>query len=387
MPFRNLVYRDMLLDFTYINQLPNNLFSSFCSILNIVKLPLKNVKQFIFVFYKTCINKGEIKDSFMDEYEEKRAKMKIVDLIRKQVDPYDATPMNVYEIRNYVYYGFSDPKLRPKYWKILLNYYSSNKFKTEMFYKQARTSYHEILKGIEPEDSRLDDISAIIKPEIERSALINANETLACYKEPIERILASFCVINPGIGYVQGMINLAFIFYHVLRQEDDLEELKYVEEDAFYLFNNLVSEMSNLFIAELDNGKRGLKDKVSEIFEIIKVKDPELHKAMTKKELDKSMFPVKWILLLFTSEYEIEDTLWLWDRILSDAYRFEMLSYLSATIVILMRDILLSEDFEKCMIVLQKPNLIGPKLVFEIADLMRREEKDIRLIIKERLKN
>lgn len=320
------------------------------------------------------------------EHEKRKAKMRLHDLISRQLDPHDATPINMHEIRNYIYYGYSDHRMRPRYWKVLLNYFSPNKFKTEMFYKQARQSYHDILRKVDTKDQKVQAFRKTISSELDRSALVNKSALTAGSRDSIERILVAFSTINPCIGYVQGMINLVYVFYHVLSQDEDIEESKFAEEDAFYLFNSMVSEMSNLFVGELDDQRKGLKDKVGEIFRIVETKDPVLYEVLIRKELDRSMFPVRWILLLFSAEYSIDETIWLWDKILSDSYRFEMLLYCSAAVIILLRNVIIGESFEKCMLVLQKPSVVAPDLMFDIADIMRRDERDINAIIKERIK-
>lgn len=316
------------------------------------------------------MNKGQD----IEEYEIKRIKLRLRDLISKQLDKEQYVPINQYEIRNYVYYGFSDKKLRPRYWKVFLDYYSINKFKTEQFYKQARQSYNDILKNGTVDEKT----TTTLKIELNRTDLKPE------HKEVIERILKVFIITNKGIGYVQGMINVINIFYYVLMEDDDLENTKFAEEDAFYLFNNLISEMSSLFLCEYDEQKNGIKYKVNEVFEIIKNKDPALYEIMHKKDLFRTMFPLKWILLLFSTEYEREDVIWLWDKIFSDSYRYELVLYCAASFIIMMRDVIMKEEYDKCMEVLQKPGIVSPETLFHMADLLRREEKNLNGLIKER---
>ncbi|ELA42778.1 uncharacterized protein VICG_00093 [Vittaforma corneae ATCC 50505] len=325
----------------------------------------------------------EIKKNAMAEKadELQRIKLKLKDLISKQLSMNDYVPINLYEIRNYIYYGFSDKSLRPSYWKVLLNYYSPNKFKLEQFYKQARQAYTDILNKTHKSNSNVRKLTSIINAELERTDFDRIQ------KASIGRILTAFSIINPKIGYVQGMINLVYVLYFVLSGDENIETAKFAEEDAFYLFNNLISEMSNLFIDEFDDQKQGIRYKVNEVFQIIKTKDPELYNALADKDLIKTMFPLKWILLLFSAEYPIDRTVWLWDKILSDAYRFEILLYCAAAVIILMRSIILTETYDKCLAILQKPSAINPELVFDIADTMRRDDRDINQIIKERMEN
>ncbi|KAM0681600.1 hypothetical protein GINT2_000113 [Glugoides intestinalis] len=308
----------------------------------------------------------------------RRIKLKLKDLISKQLDVGDYTPINPHEIRNYIYYGFSDEKLRPRYWKLLLNYYTPNKFKMELFYRQARQSYNDILTK-SCKDTGARSVIKTISAELERTSLTPTEKT------SIERILTAFAFTNPGVGYVQGMITLVRIFYTVLTGDEDLESSKFAEEDAFYLFNNLISELSNLFMGEYDDQRDGIKHKVNQVFEIVKEKDPELYDVLIEKDLIKTMFPLKWIMFIFSTEYELEQVFWLWDKIFSDAYRFEMLLYCSAAIIILLRQSIMTEGYDKCLIILQDPFVIAPELVFKIADSMRRSERDINEVIKEKI--
>lgn len=304
-----------------------------------------------------------------------RIELKLKELISKQLSSEDYIPINPHEIKNYIYYGFSDNSLRPAYWKVLLNYYSPNKFKLEQYYKQARQTYNDI---VSKSDSKINKIKKIIHTELERTDF----ETKE--KDAIERILTAFSISNPKIGYVQGMISLVFVFYHVLSNDVNLESAKFAEEDTFYLFNNLISEISNLFINEFDEQKQGIKFKVNEVFDIIKVKDKLLYEKLVQKDLIKTMFPLRWLLLLFSSEYPIDKTIWLWDRILSDSYRFEILSFCAAATIILMRDVIINEEYDKCLEILQKPSIVSPELMFDIADTMRKTKTDINQIIREK---
>ena len=306
-------------------------------------------------------------------------KSKLSKLIIKQLDHRDATPINIYEIRNYVYYGFNDSKLRPSYWKILLNYFPKNKFTSEYFYKQARKSYID-LSNQNSDKEQFKEIRKMIHLELVRNGF-TGNE-----QEFFERILTIFCIVNPCVGYVQGMEQLLNIIYTVISTDEDMENQKFIEEDCFCLFYNLISELSNNFIQEKEKQNTGIKNKIFKIFDIIKEKDNELYNILKKKKLLDTLFPFRWVLMMFSMEYPTEKVICLWDKILSDAYRYEILLYCSAAAIVLMRDILIDSEFDECMCILQKPSIISVELLFDIADTMRRENRDINSIIKERIK-
>lgn len=315
-----------------------------------------------------------------DNIEENRIKEKLKELILKQIDHTNPAPLNVYEIRNYIYYGYNDPELRARYWKILLNYFPQNKFTTESFYKQARESYKKIVEE-KFNDPLYSDIKVQVTSELERSSLSKDE------KSTFLRILVVFCILNPSLGYVQGMENLVRVLFHVISTDCDISSTVFAEEDTFCMFNNLVSENANNFIQEFDDQKNGVKETIKKMFYIIKEKDRKLYDVLSSKKITETIFPLRWILFMYSLEYPIEKVVWLWDKILSDAYRFELLTYLAAASVILMRDVLLKEEFENCMTVLQTPSVIPVEVLFDIADAMRREKKDAVQIISERFKS
>lgn len=316
-----------------------------------------------------------------------RNKSKLEDLISKQLDPADPTPLNTYELRNYIYYGLSNANLRPKYWKVLLNYFSPNKFKSESFYRLSRQTYADIQKSSLKNKGNTEEILDLIQKDLDRTFLLNkeTENSLEAYTEPIKRILLTFSLTNSSIGYVQGMINLILPIYYVMDQSKDIEDSKFAEEDTFFLFNNLMSEIGDNFINQMDNSSYGLRNQIGIVFDLIKERDQVLYDELKKKNLLTSGFPLKWILLLFSNEFKMNDVLWLWDRIFSDSYRFEILSYCCAAAIILLRNIILTESFERCMEVLQNPSIIDVEVMFDIADVMRRERHDIIKLINKRV--
>lgn len=302
-------------------------------------------------------------------------KTKLAVLIGKQLDYTDPTPLNIYEVRNYIYFGFTDVELRPKYWKILLNYYSQNQFKCERFYRSSRQSYHEMLDNL---NTKSDEVSSIVKQielDIPRTAALQALPTSIRdeYILPLKQILTLNASTNKNIGYFQGSINILLVIYHALAQAHDVADSNFAEEDAFFLFNNLISEIGDNFSELHDELPSGIHTQINSILLIIESKDPELYIAMKQKGLCGSGFMVRWVLLLFSGEFPMDKLLFLWDRLLSDAHRFEMVNYCCAAAVILLRDVLLVSDFGKCMTVLQNISIIDVALLFNIADVMRRD--------------
>lgn len=321
-----------------------------------------------------------------------RMAMTLYKLISKQISPTDCVPLNVHEIKNYCYYGFSDTELRPKYWKVFLEYYSRNKFKTEMFLKTRRESYRFYVEKLAGEFEGKDGCYRIVENDISRTFLrpkvdtndedeeiktcefldsisVNTQET---HREVVQRILKCYAMTNASIRYVQGMNLILLPIYYVLYHSNDVEDQKYSEEDAFFCFNHLMAEVGENFIEDLDSSSTGVTYKMSKVMEMVKEADGNLYEAMKEKGLTEGGFHMKWIMLMFVSCFKVDDVIWLWDRLLSDSYRFEILLYCCASVIIIMKNIILEEDFDVCMELLQEPSIIRIETIFNTADHLRR---------------
>lgn len=304
-----------------------------------------------------------------ENFYNKHPKYKLSELIEKQLNPKDSTPLNIYEIKNYIYYGFSDQNLRPIYWKVILEYYSKNKFKSEMYYLKARKAYTEI--EIETKDEYID----LIEKDLLRSKCLLSNSEHSEYSKSIKNILLKFATTNSSIGYVQGMIEIVVPIYHVMISSKDLDTQKYAEEDTFYIFNNLMSEINDCFVRTCDNHEDGIKGRIEKIYDIVLEKDFDLYSDMLSKGLINTDFPIKWILQMFSTIFNLEDCLWLWDKIFSDSSRFEILNYLCAGIILLLKDVIMTNNFDSCMELLQNPSFLDVKVLFNVSDELRRSSK------------
>lgn len=327
-------------------------------------------------------------DEVENEVQTQRSVLSLHRLISKQISPVDSAPLNVYEIKNYCYYGFSDSALRPKYWKVFLDYYSRNKFKTELFLKSRRESYafyagktHEDFEGrdgcyrVIANDMDRTFVKPVDGEDVRMCRFLDqkAENTQETHRRVVERILRCYAVTNSSIRYVQGMNLVLVPIYYVMCKSEDADDRRHSEEDAFFCFNSLMAEIGENFTEDLDSSSTGITRKMLRVMQIVEEADPALHAAMLAKGLTEGGFHMKWIMLMFVSSFKLDDVLWLWDRLLSDGYRFEMLLYCCASVVVIMRSVIMEEDFDTCMELLQEPSIINIEAVFSAADQMRRQ--------------
>lgn len=338
-----------------------------------------------------------MKDKMMDvehecnKYIEERTEYKIYKHISEQLDITNFVPRNYYELRNYCYYGYSNSLLRPKFWKLFLGYLPKNKFKTEFHLRERRKLYHfyhEKAHTVLMDNPGIDDA---INKDVDRVCILpvtvgieDSNIQQKCtfldsssdklHRNALKRILLTFKVTNSSVGYTQGMHMVLIPIYYVFSTSSDIDDVKYAEEDAFFCFFNLMSEVGEHFVKEYDyDCTLGIRKKMNSVLELVKKYDIELYNAMERKKISETMFHLRWVSLLLCSEFDINQVLVLWDKLFSDSYRFEMVIYCCAAIIILMKKAIMESEFDECMSVLQATKKDDVLTVFALADKMRRE--------------
>ncbi|ELQ74822.1 GTPase-activating protein, partial [Trachipleistophora hominis] len=324
-------------------------------------------------------------------YIEERIEYKIYSHISEQLDISNFVPRNYYELRNYCYYGYSNALLRPKFWKLLLGYLPKNKFKTEYHLKERRKLYHfyyEKANAVLMDNPGIDDA---INKDVDRVCILPVTVGVhdgsiaqkcsfldSCadrmHRNALKRILLTFKVTNSSVGYTQGMHMVLIPIYYVFSTSKDIDDVRYAEEDAFFCFFNLMSEIGEHFISEYDyDCTVGIRKKMDSVLELVRRYDAELYAVMERKKISETMFHLRWVSLLLCSEFEIEQVLVLWDKLFADSYRFEMVIYCCAAIIVLMKNAIVESGFDECMGVLQATKKDDVLTVFALADKMRRE--------------
>lgn len=251
--------------------------------------------------------------------------------------------------------------------------------KKEDNFDVSKTNSDSASSSIKKDDSRIDNLQEISHTNVieTKCQFLDSSETIF-HRKALFRILLTFKVTNSGIGYTQGMHMVLAPIYYVFATSDDLDDQKFAEEDAFFCFFNLLSEIGENFVQEYDEDCQiGIKKKMELIFDIIKRKDPELYKILDRKGLLKTHFTFRWISLLLCSEFDIDQVIILWDKFFSDSYRFEILIYCCAAIIMLMKKAIKEGNFEECMKMLQINKTIDVLTIFTLADKIRREDSEL----------
>jgi len=213
-----------------------------------------------------------------------------------------------------------------------------------------------------------------------RKDVVRTNPHLRFFLEPrnnlgirrhaaMERILYVWAKLNKNL-YVQGMNEIVGVLYYVLAMdpttsshasEDDREKQKFwadhAEADTYYLFQMLMNTMDfrDVFVADLDHtSSTGLHARISNIEMLLQKHDPEVFNHMKGNlGLDSSFYAIRWLTTLLSREFQLPDTIRLWDSMFASTHKENFLRYVCTTMVMAVRDQLLLGDFGTCLKLLQ----------------------------------
>eukprot|EP00924_Labyrinthula_sp_SR-Ha-C_P004580 maker-scaffold_1-snap-gene-5.41-mRNA-1 protein AED:0.00 eAED:0.00 QI:32/1/1/1/1/1/3/52/572 len=140
--------------------------------------------------------------------------------------------------------------------------------------------------------------------------------------EKLERILFIYAKLNPAIGYSQGMNEMVAPIAYVLDVQKSFEH----ESSCFFAFCGLMSRMRLVYLSQ-EKLKEIHGDKNSSVYverlmktfsKLLLLHDKTLFIRLVKElEVEPYMYCYRWLTTLFTREFDLPDTLRLWDSILS----------------------------------------------------------------------
>ncbi|KAA0177318.1 hypothetical protein FNF27_01096 [Cafeteria roenbergensis] len=198
------------------------------------------------------------------------------------------------------------------------------------------------------------------------------------------RLLYVYGRLNSGIKYVQGMNELMAPIFWVCcnsplpgavaarargeewtpigpcpRRGDgespsEAVEVTAQEALAFFIFSNLMLETMDLYTKRLDNSKAGINTIIVKFGTTLRRADPKLHAHLHELGIDPRFFGYRWFTTLLAREFELPDTLRLWDTLLADPKRFGQLFYSCVAMVYCLRKKLLACDFSRTLMTLQE---------------------------------
>ncbi|CAN0080913.1 unnamed protein product, partial [Sphacelaria rigidula] len=169
----------------------------------------------------------------------------------------------------------------------------------------------------------------------------------------IGRILFVHAKLNPAESYTQGMNEIVGTLFFVMGNDPHEEWRQHAEADTFACFTNLMAEIRDVFIQSLDESESGLQGKMEAFSRTLRQHDPELADHMVTGALDPRYFALRWFTTLLCREFDLPDTIRLWDSLFASRNRSDFLVFVFVTLLIAQREALLAGDFASNLQLLQ----------------------------------
>ncbi|XP_023712159.1 TBC1 domain family member 13 isoform X1 [Cryptotermes secundus] len=196
------------------------------------------------------------------------------------------------------------------------------------------------------------------------------SEGMEAHWEVVERILFLYAKLNPGQGYVQGMNEIVGPIYYTFACDPDLDWREHAEADCFFCFTNLMGEIRDFFIKSLDEAECGINGMMAKVGEELKNNDIEVWFQLQQQELCPQYYSFRWLTLLLSQEFPLPDVLRIWDSLFADENRFGFLIHICCSMIMLLRNQLLSGDFPANVKLLQNfPSIDIQVVLSKAADL------------------
>jgi hypothetical protein len=142
--------------------------------------------------------------------------------------------------------------------------------------------------------------------------------------------------------------------FYVLANDFSDDWADHAEADTYILFNIIMSEMRDIFVADLDQADTGIVGRIENMQNLLHLHDPQTKAHLDEMAIDASFYAVRWLTTLLSREFLLPDTIRLWDSMFASTHKENFLRYVCVTMVLRIREELLTGDFATCLQLLQK---------------------------------
>ena len=95
-----------------------------------------------------------------------------------------------------------------------------------------------------------------------------------------------------------------------------------------------MTDLRDSFLRTMDHESSGINGKVAEFDYLLLNIDPELHAHLAEEGLDPQYYSLRWLMLLLSQEFEIENVIRLWDPVLADHDKFTFVNFICVGMVV-----------------------------------------------------
>ncbi|KPA83367.1 Gtpase activator-like protein [Leptomonas pyrrhocoris] len=230
---------------------------------------------------------------------------------------------------------------RPDCWKIIMGFYPPSTRQWARIEAARLQEYTDVLSAcgldLESSASLKDEITRAVDVDVPRTMpslnffLGESDELSAARREregdalgftpaqeALRRILITSANVNKALGYVQGMNEYVAHLLYAFAKGNSCNVTSSVEADAFFCFQTLLSHLGDDFSRSFDfDATCGLTSTMRLFDNVLRFFDPQLFHFMESLGISAEHYALRWIMLLFTQEFNIADALRVWDFLLS----------------------------------------------------------------------
>ena len=142
---------------------------------------------------------------------------------------------------------------------------------------------------------------------------------------------------------------LACLYYCFYDSNEPQEFKEFFESDLFFCFSKVMTDLRDSFLRTMDHENTGINGKVAEFDYLMKRIDPQLHAHLTNEGLDPQYYSLRWLMLLLSQEFELNNVIRMWDTVLADHDKFTFVNFICVAKVINKREYLLKNEFSECL--------------------------------------
>ncbi len=127
----------------------------------------------------------------------------------------------------------------------------------------------------------------------------------------------------------------------------------HAEADCFFCFTNLMSDIRDFFIKTLDKTESGISGIMVRFMDTLRMRDRETHERLREQDIKPQFFAFRWLTLMLSQEFPLPDVLRIWDSLLCDETRCDLLIEVCVAMIVLAREKILLQEFPENMKLLQ----------------------------------
>lgn len=256
---------------------------------------------------------------------------------------------------------------RPMFWKVMMGFYPTCQALWPDIEANSERSYKDIVEGSceldEHGDPIMDNsIGGSIDADVPRTMPTlnfflpsdttsgsSSNRRAQSFSESqrsLRRVMYTVAVVNKGFGYVQGMSHLAGQLLVAFCEGKREKLTRNVEADVFFCFQTILAYLGDDFCRTLDDNKdSGVISTIRHFDNVLQFLDLELYDHLLSLDICSEHYALRWLMLLFTREFNIADSLRIWDFLFSFGDQLRNCAmFVAAAMCVHIRGALLGKD-------------------------------------------